>query len=285
MVLKMGEIMFKTFHKRKSLFIFSSFLVFFLVTIAFARLTGIAGRTSLGNGLGCSCHGASSSNVVALIIGPDTLQPNETGTYVFTLAGGPSIKGGMDFAASNGSLSAVSPGLRKDAATGDIVHDSPGTFTSGFLTYAVDFTAPATLGTVTLAAAGNSVNDSGTNSGDEWNFAPDKIVTIVNPTSVDNEPENIANTFSLQQNYPNPFNPSTKIQYNLPESDFVTLFVYNATGQKVRTLVNSNQSIGSHTIKWDSRNDNGKLVSSGIYYYILNTGIDKALSRKMILQR
>ena len=110
---------------------------------------------------------------------------------------------------------------------------------------------------------------------------------IVHVTSATIIPENNSEVrfFELKQNYPNPFNPSTNIRYNLSESDFVTLSVYNATGQKVRTLVNSNQSAGSHTIKWDSRNDNGKLVSSGIYYYILKTRIDKVLSRKMILQR
>jgi len=129
------------------------------------------------------------------------------------------------------------------------------------------------------------VNDNSSNSGDEWSFAPDKIVTVVMPTSVDNEPNNIAKTFSLEQNYPNPFNPSTNIQYNLRESDYVSLTVYNATGQKVRTLVNANQSSGNHTVNWDSRNDNGNLVSSGIYYYILKAGNEKVLSRKMILQR
>jgi len=273
------------FYKNKSLFIFSSFLVFFLFTIAFARLTGIAGKTSVGDGQGCSCHGASSPTVLGLIFGPDTLEVNQTDTYVFTLIGGPGVKGGMDFAASAGDLTAVSPGLRKDAPTGDIVHDAPGSFIGGVLTYAVDFTAPSTPGTVTLAAAGNSVNDNSSNSGDEWSFAPDKIVTVVMPTSVDNEPNNIAKTFSLEQNYPNPFNPSTNIQYNLRESDYVSLTVYNATGQKVRTLVNANQSSGNHTVNWDSRNDNGNLVSSGIYYYILKAGNEKVLSRKMILQR
>ena len=277
--------MFKKFYKKKSLFIFTSFLMFFLVTIVFARLTGIPGRTSLGNGLGCSCHGASSSNVTAVIIGPETLETNEIGTYVFTLSGGPAIKGGMDFASSAGDLNAISPGLRKDAATGDIFHSAPGPCVAGFLTYAVELTAPASPGTVTLAAAGNSVNDSGTNIGDEWNFAPDKIITIVSPTSVSDEAGNIAKSFLLNQNYPNPFNPTTNIQYNLTESDLVTLTIYNSTGQKIKSLLNSFQSSGSHAVSWDSRNDNGELVSSGIYYYILNAGSDKSLSKKMILQR
>ena len=66
--------------------------MFFLVTIVWARLSGIAGRTSVGNGQGCSCHGASSINVLGLIFGPDTLEVNQTDTYVFTLVGGPGIK-------------------------------------------------------------------------------------------------------------------------------------------------------------------------------------------------
>ena len=147
------------------------FLLFFLVTIVFARLTGIAGRTSLGNGQGCSCHGASSANVTALIIGPDTLETNEVSGYVFSLVGGPSIKGGMDFAASAGDLNDLSPGLRKDATTGDIVHSTPGTFIGGVLAYGVQFTAPSDTRNSNISSAGNSVNDSGTNSGDEWNFA------------------------------------------------------------------------------------------------------------------
>jgi len=261
--------MFKKFYEKRSLFIFTTFLLFFLVTIVFARLTGIAGKTSLGDGQGCSCHGASSSNVIAVITGPDMLETNKTGIYTFTLSGGPAIKGGMDFASSEGDLNFISPGLRKDAATGDIVHSSPGTFTSGFLVYTVELTAPATVGSVTLAAAGNSVNDSGTNSGDEWNFALDKLVTIILPTSLTDESGNIAKSFSLKQNYPNPFNPSTNLQYNLSESDLVTLTVYNAVGQKIKSLVNSYQSSEIHTVIWDSRNDNGALVSSGIYYLSL----------------
>jgi plastocyanin len=110
---------------------------------------------------------------------------------------------------------------------------------------------------------------------------------IVHVTNVSKIPDNNyeVRIFELHQNYPNPFNPSTNIQYNLPQGDFVTLTIYNSTGQKVRTLVNSLQSRGNYTITWDSRNDNGKVVSSGVYYYILNAGDNKVLTRKMILQR
>lgn len=110
------------------------------------------------------------------------------------------------------------------------------------------------------------------------------IVHVTDVTKIPSNNSEVRN-FELRQNYPNPFNPSTNIRYNLPESNFITLTIYNSSGQKVRTLVNSNQSSGNHTIEWDSRNDNGVLVSSGIYYYRLNVGNEKVLSRKMILQR
>ncbi len=110
---------------------------------------------------------------------------------------------------------------------------------------------------------------------------------IVHVTNVSKILENNSEIriFELHQNYPNPFNPTTNIQYNLTESDLVTLTIYNSAGQKIKSLVNSFQSSGSHAASWDSRNDNGALVSSGIYYYILNAGSDKSLSGKMILLR
>ncbi|HNX00904.1 MAG TPA: M28 family peptidase [Candidatus Cloacimonadota bacterium] len=86
----------------------------------------------------------------------------------------------------------------------------------------------------------------------------------------------------LHQNYPNPFNPETMINYVIAKPSNVTLFIYNVKGQKVRALVNEYQANGHHQIKWNGEDDNGKTVSSGVYFYRLDTGIGK-LTRKMIM--
>ncbi len=90
--------------------------------------------------------------------------------------------------------------------------------------------------------------------------------------------------FELSQNYPNPFNPITTIKYNLPERSHVTIEVYNSLGQKVRTLVNREESAGSYTITWNGTNSSGKSVSTGVYLYRFQAG-NYVESKKMLLLR
>jgi parallel beta-helix repeat protein len=95
--------------------------------------------------------------------------------------------------------------------------------------------------------------------------------------------EKIITHFSLKQNYPNPFNPETTIRFDLPRQSDVQLKIYNIQGKLVRSLSNKKiWSVGSHTVFWDGKNDSGKAVSSGIYFYKLKTkGYNK--TRKMLL--
>ncbi|MFH2035239.1 MAG: FlgD immunoglobulin-like domain containing protein [Candidatus Zixiibacteriota bacterium] len=88
--------------------------------------------------------------------------------------------------------------------------------------------------------------------------------------------------FELSQNYPNPFNPVTTIEYSLPGRSHVTIEIYNILGQKVRTLVDSEESAGSYTITWDGTNSSGKSVSTGVYLYRFQAG-DYFETKKMIL--
>jgi hypothetical protein len=94
--------------------------------------------------------------------------------------------------------------------------------------------------------------------------------------------ENIPTRYSLSQNYPNPFNPVTTIAYSLPEQSHVMLEIFNILGQRVRTLLGAFQSAGYHRITWDGKDDQGKDVSSGIYFYRLEAG-DFTDSKKMVI--
>jgi len=88
--------------------------------------------------------------------------------------------------------------------------------------------------------------------------------------------------FSLYQNYPNPFNPATEISFDLPKACDVELEIYNIAGQKVISLISQPMEAGRHVVQWDSRDDNGSRVSSGIYLYRLKAG-DFSDTKKMIL--
>ncbi|MBN1211204.1 MAG: S8 family serine peptidase [candidate division Zixibacteria bacterium] len=88
--------------------------------------------------------------------------------------------------------------------------------------------------------------------------------------------------FALNQNYPNPFNPRTEIDFSLSEDAEVTLEIYNLLGQKVRTLIESPLKKGEHTAVWDSRDNSGNSVASGIYFYKL-TANQRVATRKMVL--
>ncbi len=88
--------------------------------------------------------------------------------------------------------------------------------------------------------------------------------------------------FTLKQNYPNPFNPSTTISYHLKKEAKIELSIYNIKGQKVKTLVSEIQPSGEHQIVWNGHDQQGKAVSSGIYFYKLSSN-DKSITRKMML--
>ncbi|MBD3384614.1 T9SS type A sorting domain-containing protein [candidate division KSB1 bacterium] len=75
--------------------------------------------------------------------------------------------------------------------------------------------------------------------------------------------------YQLKQNFPNPFNPETRVEFSLGEEGMVSLNIYNIQGQLVRSLVNNSLHAGFHSIKWDGRNQNGKVVPAGIYLYTL----------------
>ncbi|HAD82315.1 MAG: hypothetical protein A2509_02545 [Candidatus Edwardsbacteria bacterium RIFOXYD12_FULL_50_11] len=83
--------------------------------------------------------------------------------------------------------------------------------------------------------------------------------------------ENNPNPVFRIQCYPNPFNNRTTVDYQIPKTGMVTLKVYNISGQVVSVLVNNIQQGGPHSVKWDGKDDQGREISSGIYFARLMT--------------
>lgn len=105
-----------------------------------------------------------------------------------------------------------------------------------------------------------------------------KVVVFGNTeTKVDNENQQLTEGFRLLQNHPNPFNNQTIINFGIPQSEHVTLTIYNYLGQKVTTLANRRFSAGLHQVKFT-----GDALPGGLYFYKINAGPFTA-TRKLVL--
>ncbi|HPN40962.1 MAG TPA: S8 family serine peptidase [Candidatus Cloacimonadota bacterium] len=89
---------------------------------------------------------------------------------------------------------------------------------------------------------------------------------------------------ALIGNYPNPFNPSTTISFSLAQSGPVSLEIFNQKGQKVRDLSSGNLPAGEHQLVWNGKDDSGRPVSSGVYYFRMKSGKFSS-SRKMVMMK
>ncbi|NQV14941.1 DUF2341 domain-containing protein [bacterium] len=73
-------------------------------------------------------------------------------------------------------------------------------------------------------------------------------------------------------NYPNPFNAQTSINFYLPVEMHASLKIIDIRGRQIRFLYeNEHGVLGNHSIVWDGKNDQGKLVESGVYFSVINT--------------
>jgi hypothetical protein len=93
---------------------------------------------------------------------------------------------------------------------------------------------------------------------------------------------NIPVSFALSQNYPNPFNAETKISFELPRRDHVTVEIFDMLGRRVRILADDFYDAGSHLVTWDGRSDSGESLSSGLYFYSLKSN-EFQETRKMLM--
>ena len=110
----------------------------------------------------------------------------------------------------------------------------------------------------------------------------DKNSVIVSSGFTDFEMKPIPSKFALNQNYPNPFNPLTTINYDLPKDALVNISIFDVMGREVKTLVREIKQAGYHTINWDSKDNNDRAVSAGIYFYQIQTK-DFIRTKKMVL--
>ncbi|MGH1364058.1 MAG: FG-GAP-like repeat-containing protein [Calditrichia bacterium] len=119
------------------------------------------------------------------------------------------------------------------------------------------------------------------NAGKLYRFHPMDV-------SIDPQRQRIPASALLEQNYPNPFNPTTTIRWEVSftnTNNLIRVAIYDVLGKPVRDLVNQIQSAGSYEIEWDSKNNAGALMPSGVYIYRLIIGNHFDQSRKMLLIR
>lgn len=156
----------------------------------------------------------------------------------------------------------------------------------GFGLQIVDVSNPAS------PSLAGSYNSSGTAWGvcvvGEFAYVADQSTLLIlrfnGAVDVDDSDDQLPYQFSLSQNTPNPFNPVTTIEFSIPQRSIVTVEIFNALGQKVRTLVNEPKAAGSYRIEWNGQNDTGLPVATGVYVYRIQAG-DFSQTKKMVLVR
>ncbi|MCK4537834.1 MAG: T9SS type A sorting domain-containing protein, partial [Candidatus Krumholzibacteria bacterium] len=134
----------------------------------------------------------------------------------------------------------------------------------------------------------NVTNSMGQDLYNSWvnngKSAPEPMISVRAPVNVtvtdagDTPPL----IFNLEQNYPNPFNPITTISYSVAERTHVRIAVYNASGQRVKTIMDRMHEPSRYTVKWDGKNESGGAVSSGMYFIRYTAG-EYTFTRKAVL--
>jgi hypothetical protein len=125
--------------------------------------------------------------------------------------------------------------------------------------------------TLTLVVSNKS------SAGKLYTYTADDITSVAL-----NSEKQVTGIYQLFQNAPNPFRHSTTINFTVPQPSRIRLTIYNLAGQKIRSLLDDDKSVGFHTIRWDGQNDDGLSVASGVYFYVLEAG-EVTYAKKMIL--
>jgi protocatechuate 3,4-dioxygenase beta subunit len=113
------------------------------------------------------------------------------------------------------------------------------------------------------------------------NPVPATVSLDIAVTDVEDNPI-VPTGYVLGQNYPNPFNPTTNIVFSIPQTEKVTLTIYNMLGQKIATVLDGSFLAGTHVVTWNGRDGLGRQLPSGVYFYRLSTSRFSE-ARKMVL--
>jgi hypothetical protein len=121
-----------------------------------------------------------------------------------------------------------------------------------------------------------SATDLHGNEGAYTSLDPEDVTGIESPL--------VSYAFALYQNCPNPFNPTTKITFSTEEASHISLCIYDAAGHLVRRLSEGTRAAGRHEEIWDGRDNGGRDVASGVYFYRFVAG-NYTATQKMVLLR
>lgn len=260
-------------------FLAALIVVFFASSIIlYGDENGRTGRTLKTSTSGCSCHGSLNTGVTVTITGPDTVNIGQTQQYSLTVTNAGKTGMGLDIATRLGALGVVSNTIH--LSNGELTQNGNIPMTNGTASINFNYTAPAAVGTDTLWAVGLAGNSQSNTGGDAWNNAVNKRIIIRSTVGI--EPNITPADFKISQNYPNPFNPSTNVDISLAKETNVSIKVYDISGAEVYTIRNSKLSAGDHTFTWNSINNYGTQVNSGIYFMKITAGSNE-VTRKMIL--
>jgi hypothetical protein len=130
-----------------------------------------------------------------------------------------------------------------------------------------------------LGFTGDSItlNVTSTSNIDSINFYLYKV-----PVGIKQIGSEVPSEYKLYQNYPNPFNPATILKFQIKDSRFVTLKVYDVLGKEISTLVSENYRPGTYEVTFDGRHGGSSSLPSGIYFYRLQAG-DFTETKKMLM--
>ena len=145
-------------------------------------------------------------------------------------------------------------------------------------TYAVTFTAPAS-GPATLTIRSGFGNN-------QLTLYPLAVVAGggSKPALSVADRGSLPIEFALGANYPNPFNPSTKFTISLPHDAHVIVAVYNVLGEKVKTLIDEQESAGYHTVEWNGRTEMNVEAGSGLYFIRMMSERFSAVNKVLMMR-